>query len=258
MSRDSKAMPSDVEWIRWGKQDPLWSVATWKDKHKGAAGGWTDEEFFANGADHWERCEKAWRRYGVNFDTACLEVGCGAGRMTRVLAAAFRAVEAVDVSEDMIAYAKKHVTAGNVQFYRAEGRVIPLPAASVGAVFSTYVFQHFDQMTDGLAYFDALYDVLQPAGSLMVQLPIYHWPEDFGGRLDQPTRAVLSATFGGRVAITQLLARYKRWRDKGLMRGTHYDAQALHSRLQQRGYTDIEIMLYGALGASWVFARKPA
>ena len=43
----------------------------------------------------------ALRSYGLN-DRSCLEIGCGAGRLTRQLSGAFREILAIDVSSDMM------------------------------------------------------------------------------------------------------------------------------------------------------------
>src|SRR5579859_6526241 len=72
---------------------------------------WTDEAFFASG-------EKAIEEQLLNdLGNVCqgkdpkamrvLEIGCGAGRLTRALANLFGEVHAVDVSGEMIALARK-------------------------------------------------------------------------------------------------------------------------------------------------------
>src|ERR1700675_3765028 len=76
---------------------------------------WTDEEFFASG-------EKAIAEQILNdMGNVCqgkdpkamrvLEIGCGAGRLTRALAKVFGEVHGVDVSGEMIALAKKGLAA---------------------------------------------------------------------------------------------------------------------------------------------------
>jgi SAM-dependent methyltransferase len=73
-----------------------------------------------------------------------LEIGCGAGRMTRALAAAFRSVDAVDVSGEMIDIARRNLAGvPNVILHKNNGADLsPLPAARYDFVFSYIVFQH--------------------------------------------------------------------------------------------------------------------
>src|SRR5258708_2555315 len=94
-------LKSNTEWKQWGKDDPLWGVASWDGKQKGGASPWTDEEFYALGESDWQDFLRHWRQYGIDT-RSCLEIGCGAGRITRQLAKSFDRVYGVDVSEDMI------------------------------------------------------------------------------------------------------------------------------------------------------------
>src|SRR5689334_10746121 len=136
---------SNVEWRRWGEIDPLYGVASARGRERGGAHPWSDAEFHELGARHWAAFQPAWRRYGLDY-ASCLEIGCGAGRMTAQLAREFGIVHAVDVSRGMIDYAAERVTGTNVQFHLTDGGSLPIPPASVTAVFSTHVFQHFDSL----------------------------------------------------------------------------------------------------------------
>jgi 2-polyprenyl-3-methyl-5-hydroxy-6-metoxy-1,4-benzoquinol methylase len=102
-------MRSNVEWKAWGKHDPLFAVSSWKGKGKYEAMPWTNEEFYSLGEKDWTDFKKRWAAYGLAFQH-CLEIGCGAGRITKQLANDFEHVTALDVSDDQIAYAKTHVT----------------------------------------------------------------------------------------------------------------------------------------------------
>jgi len=42
-------MKSNQEWMQWGKVDPLYAVASWKDRERSGSNPWTDEEFYAIG-----------------------------------------------------------------------------------------------------------------------------------------------------------------------------------------------------------------
>ena len=53
------------------------------------------------------------------FDT-CLEIGCGTGKNTQWLATKAKEVTAVDLSEKMLAMARKKIKSGNVLFKQAD------------------------------------------------------------------------------------------------------------------------------------------
>jgi SAM-dependent methyltransferase len=73
-----------------------------------------------------------------------LEIGCGAGRVTRALAGLFGQVHAVDVSEEMLRIARRVLAdIDNVQLYRNDGLDLSvLPDSDYDFAFSTAVFHH--------------------------------------------------------------------------------------------------------------------
>ena len=73
-----------------------------------------------------------------------LEIGCGAGRLTRAFARRFKRVYAYDVSDVYIALAKgKNSHLENTSFFTNDGKSFPeVPDRSVNFVFSGWVFQH--------------------------------------------------------------------------------------------------------------------
>src|SRR5712692_11667954 len=93
-------MKSNVEWKAFGDLDPLWSAASWEQRSKQGANPWTEEEFYRCGEVGWEECLPHWQTYGID-PRACVEVGCGPGRITKQLASFFRHVHGIDVSEAM-------------------------------------------------------------------------------------------------------------------------------------------------------------
>jgi len=101
-------MNSNIEWKQWGKFDPLYAVSSWDGKQKDGPKPWTDNEFYSLGASDWADFYDHWKRYGFQGGH-CLEIGCGAGRITRHLANSFQMVTALDVSENMMQYAFRKV-----------------------------------------------------------------------------------------------------------------------------------------------------
>jgi SAM-dependent methyltransferase len=141
---------SNVEWRKWAKDDPLYGIATRRERHRDGDRPWTLPEFYEYGALNWSEYYPQWRQYGVD-SKGCLEIGCGAGRITRQLVHCFELVYGMDISPEMLKLAEGNVP--GVKFLLSDGTRIPLPDASVSAVFSCEVFQHFDDRTIALAYF---------------------------------------------------------------------------------------------------------
>jgi 2-polyprenyl-3-methyl-5-hydroxy-6-metoxy-1,4-benzoquinol methylase len=114
-------MRSNQEWIQWGARDPLFGVAAWPGHERGGSKAWTDENFYELGRSDWADFIARWVSYGID-KSSCVEIGSGAGRLTRHMAMTFGHVHAVDVSEDMLDYAKKNIDAENVSFAVTNGR----------------------------------------------------------------------------------------------------------------------------------------
>jgi SAM-dependent methyltransferase len=170
-----KSVASNEEWKKWGESDPLFGVASWAGRRCDGVSPWQAEEFYEVGRSDWEDFRAVWQRYGMAPE-ACLEIGCGAGRLTKHLCQDFEATHALDVSEGMVTYAKTNLDDPSVSFHISDGESIPLPDASLTAVFSTHVFQHFDSLDHARRYFREIARVLRPSGSMLVHLPIYVWP----------------------------------------------------------------------------------
>jgi SAM-dependent methyltransferase len=109
---------------------------------------WTDEEFFASGertvaeeilTDMINICQgKDPKQMKV------LEIGCGAGRVTRALAGVFGEVYGVDVSGEMVTQAKRAlVDRPNAHVFQNNGRDLSvLGDQQFDFAFSSIVFQH--------------------------------------------------------------------------------------------------------------------
>jgi len=170
-----KSIASNIEWKKWGQTDPLMGVATRTGRDKHGRNPWTPEEFYELGRSDWSDFFERWKRHGVDT-TSSLEIGCGAGRFTAQIAKSFGAVFALDVSEGMIEYARRNIDANSVTFLLGDGIHIPLADVSTTAVFSAHVFQHFDSLSHTSAYFREVARVLVPGGTMIIHLPIHHWP----------------------------------------------------------------------------------
>jgi ubiquinone/menaquinone biosynthesis C-methylase UbiE len=103
----------------------------------------------------------------------CVEVGCGPGRMTGVLAERFDQVVAVDVSEGMLERARAEVAAPNVDFRLVAGdRLETVEDAIADTLVCYLVLQHLPGRPVVLRYLEEFARVLSPRGSAFVQLPV--------------------------------------------------------------------------------------
>jgi SAM-dependent methyltransferase len=95
-----------------------------------------------------------------------LDIGCGVGRLTRVLAERVAHVHALDVSAEMLQRARElnaHLT--NVTWHHGDGATLhPVEDASIDAVVSHVVFQHIPDPQVTLGYVREMGRVLKPGG----------------------------------------------------------------------------------------------
>jgi len=222
--------PSNTEWEQWGASDPFWGVASHAGRKRGDANPWTAQEFYELGANDWALFCARWNDYG-RLPGKCVEIGCGAGRLTMHMAGDFREVVALDVSEGMLQVARTHVTAPNVTFLQSNGVELPVASGTTDGVFSTHVFQHFDSHDLARANFAEIARVLSPGGTAMIHLPIYTLPKGLG-----PFERLLAA----RRHVDALRASWRRRRGAAFMRWLTYSLDWIFETLPPLGFTDLE------------------
>jgi SAM-dependent methyltransferase len=95
-----------------------------------------------------------------------LDVGCGIGRLTRVLASRAAHVTALDVSPEMLALAQEHnADLGTVEWVLGDGETLAgIEDASLDAVVSHVVLQHIPSAKVQLGYVAEFGRVLRPGG----------------------------------------------------------------------------------------------
>jgi SAM-dependent methyltransferase len=118
----------------------------------------------------------------VGVDDVVLEIGCGVGRFTRVLAGRAREVVALDVSDEMLSRAREHLSdhADHVRLVLGDGvSLAPIEDRSIDACVSIVVFQHFPSQEVAFGYVRELGRVLRPRGWAALQIsndPAVHRP----------------------------------------------------------------------------------
>ncbi len=95
-----------------------------------------------------------------------LEIGCGVGRITRVLAVRSQRVLALDVSDEMLARARDlNPNITNVHWMHGDGRTLTgVGDSSVDACISIVTLQHVPDPSITLGYVRELGRVLRPGG----------------------------------------------------------------------------------------------
>jgi SAM-dependent methyltransferase len=95
-----------------------------------------------------------------------VDLGCGVGRLTRVLAGRARSVRAIDVSGEMLARARAmNAHLANVEWIQGDGLSLDgIGDASVDAVISHVVFQHIPDPAVTLGYVAEMGRALRPGG----------------------------------------------------------------------------------------------
>jgi FkbM family methyltransferase len=155
-------------WETLGRDDPLWAVLSQADKR---GGRWDPDEFLATGHIEIEAQLAALAPSGYpSGRELALDFGCGAGRLTRALAAHFEHVIGIDVSASMVdAATRLNADVGGIEF-----RVNPSPRlddvadASVDFVFSHITLQHIPAAL-AAGYVGEFFRVLAPGGAVVFQ-----------------------------------------------------------------------------------------
>ncbi len=163
---------------------------------------WSDDEFFASGentvaeeilTDLTNVCQgKSPREMRV------LEIGCGAGRVTKALAKLFGEVHAVDVSGEMVRLAKEALREHpNAFVYQNNGQDLAVvPEIPFDFAFSFIVFQHIPSHQIIENYIKEVHRLLRPGALFKFQVQ--------GGSEMDPTKpddTWLGAPFSERQAV---------------------------------------------------------
>jgi SAM-dependent methyltransferase len=152
------------DWDMRAKENARHHVATLQEN-------WTDEDFFKSGSiwledyilpDFNRICADRSRK-----EMRVLEIGCGAGRMTKALCTVFGQVDAVDISSEMIAHARAALKeCPNVRFHLNNGVDLSMFSADqFDFAVSVIVFQHIPRRVIVENYIAETWRVLRP-GSL--------------------------------------------------------------------------------------------
>jgi SAM-dependent methyltransferase len=178
ITRQVRRMRAD--WDRRARENARFYVATGQDD-------WSDEEFFRSG-------ESTVQLHVLSdFENICqgrdpkqmrvLEIGCGAGRVTRALAKLFGQVYAVDISPEMVRQARRALGPhSNARVFRNNGRDLSAVRdhwwnrfgiggkSKYDFAFSCIVFQHIPSRKIIEDYVREVNRMLKPGGLFKFQV----------------------------------------------------------------------------------------
>jgi len=100
-----------------------------------------------------------------------LDVACGEGYGSAMLAEVGSRVVGVDISAETVAHARRRYTIENLEFYEGRADAVPLSEGSVDLVVSFETIEHHDQHTNMMA---EIRRVLRPGGLLIMSSPDKH------------------------------------------------------------------------------------
>jgi cyclopropane fatty-acyl-phospholipid synthase-like methyltransferase len=137
---------------------------------------WTDDDFFASGrrtlaeeilTDMTNICQGK-----EPAQMRVLEIGCGAGRVTRALAGLFGEVHGVDVSGEMVALAREALKdMPHARVYQNNGMDLSIvPVTDFDFAFSTIVFQHIPSREVIENYVKEVHRLLKPGALFKFQV----------------------------------------------------------------------------------------
>ncbi len=157
------------DWDQRARENARYYVATHRKD-------WSDEEFFASGetnvaeqiqTDLLNICQGKQPR-----EMRVLEIGCGAGRVTRALARLFGEVHGIDVSGEMIRQAKLALQdCPNAFVYQNNGKDLDIvPPLEFDFAFSLIVFQHIPSREIIENYVREVHRLLRPGALFKFQV----------------------------------------------------------------------------------------
>ena len=245
---------SDKDWERFGKSDPYFAVLTAPEFH-GTLSPDAKEKFFRSGEDHVSRIFSIIRaRLDPSFAPVhALDFGCGVGRLVLPLAAQCQEVTGVDVSESMLAEARRNCDshrAKNVRLVRSDDELSAL-RGTFDFIHSYIVLQHIP-VARGEKLIRNLARRLAPGGVGVFQVPYT------SGRTRLPGKLVYWARLWipGAKALLNLAKR--RAVNAPVMQMNSYSVTRLLDSLKDEGCGEVHVRFSDHAGARGVllFARK--
>jgi SAM-dependent methyltransferase len=156
-------------WETKARENAFWYVSSF-----GPYEGRDPAEFWNAGPKIWSDL-KAVLGYVPSPTDMVVEIGCGVGRLTRAIAPEVRHVNALDLSEKMLAIARA-CPLTNVTFHPSDGYSLrPLATHSASLVLAYCVFQHLPSEAVLGDYLREMVRVAKPSGVIAFTLTPRTW-----------------------------------------------------------------------------------
>jgi len=161
------------DWDERARKDAFYYIASWRKD-------WTEESFFQSGEEDYKQLvapvleRLQWDPHGK----VMLELGCGAGRMTRSFAMRCSRVYAFDISAEMLRHAKALLPgATNIEWTLGNGANLSLMGdGTVDFAFSYIVLHHMPGRGLALAYIREMLRLLKDGGLFLFQFSTLRTP----------------------------------------------------------------------------------
>jgi 2-polyprenyl-3-methyl-5-hydroxy-6-metoxy-1,4-benzoquinol methylase len=238
------------QWERWGKIDPYFAVVT-KEQFHAEQLAESRPQFFEGGEREIARMLDATRRFygAAPFDRA-LDFGCGVGRLVVAMASRFREVVGVDISDSMLAEARRNCGhLSNVELEKSDAALSAVHG-DFDLVHSYIVLQHIP-VDRGLAITDRTLKMVRPGG-----VAVHHY--SIQRRLSPIKTAAYMIKHKvpfGRQAINVLQGRP--W-NLPSMQMNHYALNAVLDTFARNGFEDVFLLpeVHTTAMTVRVFGRK--
>lgn len=169
LTREEQLRKMAQDWDQRARENARYYVATGNEN-------WDEAEFYASGE---QSVAEQILNDMINIcqgrdpkKMRIIEIGCGAGRITRALAGMFGEVHAVDVSNEMVALASRALAdRPNAFVYCNNGEDLSvLPPGPYDFAFSTIVFQHIPSREVIYSYVREVHRLLRPGALFKFQV----------------------------------------------------------------------------------------
>jgi SAM-dependent methyltransferase len=190
-----------------------------------------------------------------------LDIGCGVGRLTRVLAARTKRVYGLDVSGEMLRLAREHnADLANVEWLHGDGQGLGVvDDASVDGCFSHVVFQHIPDPGITLNYVREMGRVLRPGGWAVFQVStnpeLHHEPAPY--RVRTGLRIRIKGLLGTRQPADQERSHAERSHEERSWWGSAVKVESLRLATRQAGL-EIERLVGEGTQFTTMLARRPS
>ncbi len=228
------------DWDERARKDAFHYIASWRKD-------WNEESFFESGEEDYQQLvapvlqRLRWDLQGK----VMLELGCGAGRMTRSFAQRCSRVYACDISAEMLTHAKALLPgASNIEWVLGNGTDLSsLGDGMVDFAFSYIVLQHMPAPEFTLRYIREILRALKPDGIFLFQFnslrtPTMNWKGRVAWRIvDLPWSLGLR---GASRSVASLLGLSPEIAGKS-WRGVSLDVATVRSTVQSAGGAVCEV-----------------